>query len=69
MLGFFGENMNQETKMKILKKINSGQSKKMILWEFKITDKELKGIAREFKIPVRSVDEITYANKLHKKRT
>ena len=55
--------------MKILKKINSGQSKKMILWEFKITDKELKEITREFNVPVRTMDEITYANKLHNKRT
>lgn len=61
--------MNLDKKMKILKKINSGQSKKMILWEFKITDKELKEITREFNVPVRTMDEITYANKLHNKRT
>lgn len=71
--GFFfimKKELTPEVKQKILKRINNGQSKKMILWEFKIEEKELASIAREYNIYVRDKDEILFANKIaSKKRT
>ncbi len=71
--GFFfimKKELTPEVKQKILKRINNGQSKKMILWEFKIEEKELTSIAREFNVYVRDKDEILFANKItSKKRT
>ena len=60
-------NMNLDTKMKILKRINTGQSQKMILWEFKITKRELESIVKEFKIPIRTTDAINFSTKMSKK--
>lgn len=71
--GFFfimKKELTPEVKQKILKRINNGQSKKMILWEFKIEEKELASIAREYNVYVRDKDEILFANKIaSKKRT
>jgi hypothetical protein len=59
-----------EIKQKILKRINDGQTKKMILWEFKIDQRQLNSILEEYNVFVRDRDEINFANKLHKyKRT
>lgn len=59
-----------EVKQKILKRINDGQTKKMILWEFKIDQRQLNSILEEYNVFVRDRDEINFANKLHKyKRT
>lgn len=58
-----------DNKMKILQRISSGQSKKMIAWEFKITNKELESIVKEFNVPIRTTDAINFSHKLSKKRT
>jgi hypothetical protein len=55
-----------ELKQKILKRINDGQTKKMILWEFKIDKRQLNSILEEFGVFVRDRDAINFANKLHK---
>jgi hypothetical protein len=55
-----------ELKQKILKRINDGQTKKMILWEFKIDQRQLNSILEEFGVFVRDRDAINFANKLHK---
>lgn len=60
--------MNQEIKMKILKRINSGQSQKMILWEFKINKRELESIVKEFNVPIRTTDAINFSTKMSKKK-
>ena len=61
--------MNLDMKMKILQRISSGQSKKMIMWEFKISNKELGSIVKEFNVPIRTTDAINFSHKLSKKRT
>ena len=58
--------LTAEVKNKIIKKINNGQTKKMILWEFKINEKELQSILKEFGVFVRDRDAINFANKVHK---
>jgi hypothetical protein len=55
-----------ELKQKILKRINDGQTKKMILWEFKIDQRQLNSILKEFGVFVRDRDAINFANKLYK---
>jgi hypothetical protein len=60
--------MNSEQKEKLVKRINSGQSLKMLSWEFKVKEYEIVRFAKENGCVLRKNDYISYSNKLDKKK-
>lgn len=58
--------MTPEIKQKLIQRIGSGQSLKMLCWEFKMKQKEITKFAKDNGYIVRNADFICYANKLDK---
>ena len=58
--------MTPQIKEKLIQRIASGQSLKMLCWEFKMDKKEITKFAKDNGYVVRNVDFIHYANKLDK---
>jgi hypothetical protein len=59
--------MTSEQKEKLVKKINTGQSLKMLSWEFKIKEYEIVKFAREHGYVLRKNDYLRYSNQIEKK--
>jgi hypothetical protein len=58
--------MTPQQKEKLIKRIHSGQSLKMLCWEFKMKEQEIFKFANDNGCIVRTLDFINYANKLEK---
>lgn len=59
--------MNDEIKEKLINRIKSGQSLKMICWEFKMKKKNVLDFVKQEKLILRTKDELRYSAKIAKK--
>lgn len=59
--------MTAETKEKLIQRINSGQSLKMLCWEFNINKTKIIEFAKENSLILRTRDFLNYAHKVNKK--
>lgn len=60
--------MTFEQKEKLIQKIVSGQSIKMLCWEFKMKEKQMINFAKDQGLILRKGDHISYANKIDKRK-
>lgn len=60
--------MTSEQIDKLHQKIISGQSLKMLCWEFKMKEKDIIKFAKDKGLILRKGDHISYANKIDKKK-
>ena len=59
------EKLLPKEKLEIFKRrVNNGQSLKMLIWEFKIPEKQIKDLCKEYGLVLHTTDELRYVNKL-----
>jgi len=60
--------MTVEQKEKLIQRITSGQSLKMLSWEFKMTPYQISQFAKQHGYVLRTGDYLSYAHKMSKKK-